>query len=89
MLHDPEIYSNPMEFNPDRYQNLDSEMRKVTDLAFGFGRRACPGFYFAEGTIFAIVTTALAACEIIPDVDENGKHVLPEVVYTSGAIVWV
>lgn len=75
-----------MDFDPERYQNLDSEMRKVTDLAFGFGRRACPGFYFAEGTIFAIVSTLLATCEILPVVDEHGESITPNVAYTSGTI---
>jgi len=88
MLHDAEIYPNPMDFNPDRYQNLDSEMQKVTHLAFGFGRRACPGFYFAEGTIFAIVATVLATCDVVPAIDASGKDVVPEVACTSGSIVF-
>jgi len=86
MLHDEEIFPNPMDFNPDRYQNLDSEMQKVSDLAFGFGRRACPGMYLAEGTVFAIVTTLLATCDILPAIDANGEKVIPEVSYTSGTI---
>lgn len=62
-------------------------MKKVTDLAFGFGRRACPGVHFTEGTIFAVVSTVLATCEILPDVDEDGKDDVPSVEYTSGTIV--
>nr|F1SY52.1 RecName: Full=Cytochrome P450 monooxygenase 45 [Postia placenta Mad-698-R]BAK09396.1 cytochrome P450 [Postia placenta]BAK20189.1 cytochrome P450 [Postia placenta] len=87
MLHDPSIYPAPHEFKPERYGGLDAEMTKVTDIAFGFGRRACPGFYFAEGTIFAIVATVLAICDVVPTVDEHGQEVIPEVSLTSGAIV--
>ncbi|KAJ6477556.1 putative monooxygenase [Mycena sanguinolenta] len=83
MLHDPEVYSNPMEFDPDRYRGLDSEMDKVTDIRFGFGRRACPGRYLAEGTLFAVAVTVLATCEILPIRDDEGNAVLPEVSYTS------
>ncbi|KAF8154861.1 putative monooxygenase [Crassisporium funariophilum] len=86
MLHDPEIYPNPMEFNPERFNNLDSEMAKVNDLAFGFGRRVCPGMHFAEGTLFAIVATTLATCHILPGLDANGKEVLPKYAYTPGTI---
>ncbi|KAF7375513.1 putative monooxygenase [Mycena sanguinolenta] len=86
MLHDPEVYPNPMEFDPDRYQGLDSEMDKVTDISFGFGRRACPGKYFAEGTFFAVVSTVLATCEISPIQDTEGNTVLPDISYTSGTI---
>ncbi|KAJ6581964.1 cytochrome P450 [Mycena capillaripes] len=88
MLHDPAVYRNPMDFDPDRYQGLDSEMDKVTDLAFGFGRRACPGKDFAEGTFFAIISTVLATCEILPILDAGGNEVLPKVTYSSGTIVF-
>ncbi|KAF7377378.1 putative monooxygenase [Mycena sanguinolenta] len=83
MLHDPEIYPNPMDFNPERYQGLDTEMEAVKDIVFGFGRRACPGREFSEGTVFAIVATVLATCEILPTMDASGNAVLPEPTHLS------
>ncbi|CAA7262436.1 unnamed protein product [Cyclocybe aegerita] len=88
MLHDPEAYPNPMEFYPERFNNLDSEMDKVKDLVFGFGRRVCPGMHFAEGTLFAIVSTTLATCKILPGLDANGKEKIPEFEFTSGTIIF-
>ncbi|KZT12691.1 cytochrome P450 [Laetiporus sulphureus 93-53] len=88
MLHDPAVYTEPMEFKPERYGLEDSEMRKVTDLSFGFGRRACPGFYFAEGTIFAVISTLLAICNIVPTKDARGNDIIPELKYTPGSIIF-
>ncbi|KAJ7267323.1 putative monooxygenase [Mycena rebaudengoi] len=88
MLNDPDVYPNPMRFDPDRYHGLDSEMNKVTDIMFGFGRRACPGKNFAEATFFAIASTVLATCEILPVLDANGNAVVPNVSYSSGTIVF-
>ena len=89
MLHDPEIYSNPLEFNPDRFNGLDSEMKKATNPIFGFGRRLCPGMHFADGMLFAIIATTLATCDILPGLDGNGNEVLPRYAYTSGITVYV
>ncbi|GJJ14351.1 hypothetical protein Clacol_008615 [Clathrus columnatus] len=86
MLHDPNIYPDPMTFNPERYKGLDTEMKKVTDLAFGFGRRACPGYHFAQGTIYSIVMTTLATCDILPPLAADGKEYIPETEYSSGTI---
>lgn len=84
MLHDPEVFTNPMEFHPDRYQNRDSEMEKVNSVVFGFGRRLCPGKLLAENTLFAIAATVFATCEIVPKVDKNGNEIIPNVTYSSG-----
>lgn len=89
MLHDPEIYPHPDEFDPDRFGGLESEMTKVNDLTFGFGRRVCPGMHFAEGTLFAIIATALATCDILPGLDEDGKEAMPTRGYITGTITYV
>ena len=86
MLHDPSIYPDPMAFDPDRYRLDDSEMQKVTDVAFGFGRRVCPGFHCALGTLYAIVLTTLATCDILLALDENGTKIVPTAKYSSGTI---
>ena len=84
MLHDPEVYSSPTEFSPDRYELSDTEMKKVTNLVFGFGRRACPGMHFALGTIYAIILVTLATCDILPTLDENNEEIKPEATFTPG-----
>ncbi|KAF9810357.1 hypothetical protein IEO21_06977 [Rhodonia placenta] len=42
---------------------------KVSNIAFGSGRRACPGYYFPEGTMFATVATVLAICRPLMSTD--------------------
>ena len=42
ILHDPKIFKNPMEYQPERYLNDEKLNPNVMDLdsvAFGFGRR--------------------------------------------------
>ncbi|KZT11608.1 cytochrome P450 [Laetiporus sulphureus 93-53] len=88
ILHDPEVFTDPMAFKPEPYDGDDSEMRKVVNLAFRFGRRSCPGLYFAGDTIFAIVATMLATCDIVPAKDAYGKDIIPELKYTSETITF-
>ena len=38
MLHDPEVYSDPFEFKPERFLG-ESPERDPRDICFGFGRR--------------------------------------------------
>ncbi|KZT11606.1 cytochrome P450 [Laetiporus sulphureus 93-53] len=88
MLQDPETFPDPTVFKPERYHGDASEMRKVINLAFGFGRRSCPGLHFAEGTTFAIVATMLATCDIVPAKDAYGKDIIPELKYTSETVIF-
>nr|BAK09453.1 cytochrome P450 [Postia placenta] len=87
MLHDPDVYPEPDVFKPERYGGSDIEMKKVTDIAFGFGRRVCPGFHFAEGTIFSVVVTVLATCDIVPVVDDHGQEIIPDIRYPTRSVI--
>ncbi len=89
MMHDPEIYTDPMQFNPERINEDDTEMAKVLDIAFGFGRRSCPGQSFAENTLFAVVSTVLASCHVLPVVNVLGARSIPEYAYTTGIVMCV
>ncbi len=66
-------------------RDKESEIPEPTSLAFGFGRRSCPGSYLAVDTVWTTVAMTLATCTISPEVDAEGKAILPEVRYTSGA----
>ncbi|KAI0723015.1 cytochrome P450 [Earliella scabrosa] len=79
ILHDPQAYRDPMTFNPDRYiatPEREAE-RDPRDFAFGFGRRKCPGIFFAEASIFAVVAMALQLYNIEKAADATGNVIEP------------
>ncbi|KAI0751468.1 cytochrome P450 [Daedaleopsis nitida] len=79
LLHDPQRYADPMTFNPDRFiatAEREAE-RDPRDFAFGFGRRKCPGIFFAEASIFAAVTMTLQLYNIEKAVDAHGNVIEP------------
>ncbi|EAU87092.1 OrdA protein [Coprinopsis cinerea okayama7 len=84
ILHDPEIYPDPMTFNPERFMGPNPQMdpRKAV---FGWGRRICPGMYLAEASLWAVVSMSLAVFNIT-NVVRDGKPVIPVHDNTSGTI---
>ncbi|RPD66668.1 cytochrome P450 [Lentinus tigrinus ALCF2SS1-7] len=79
LLHDPQTYTDPMTFNPDRFittPEWEAE-RDPRDFAFGFGRRRCPGIFFAEASIFAACSMSLQLYTISKAVDEKGNTIGP------------
>jgi cytochrome P450 len=60
--HDPEIYSDPYAFRPERF--LDESPGTYTWIPFGGGRRRCIGASFAMLEMKIVLRAVLDSCEI-------------------------
>ncbi|KAJ6463026.1 cytochrome P450 [Mycena vitilis] len=85
ILRDPIIFPSPEEFQPARFMN-DEKALEVASSIFGFGRRACPGAYFAEGSMFIAIATTLSQCRISDPVDIQGSRISRDIDLCPGAI---
>ncbi|KAH7910245.1 cytochrome P450 [Hygrophoropsis aurantiaca] len=76
------------EFNPDRYLAADGKYSPASaftaDPAFGFGRRVCPGRFFAEGSAWAAIVTILSILRIAKAKDAQGKEIGVKGDFTTG-----
>ncbi|KAI0076598.1 cytochrome P450 [Panus rudis PR-1116 ss-1] len=91
ILHDESVYPDPLSFNPDRYFDENGKRNPNVpepSVAFGFGRRICPGRHFAMNSFWINVVTILAAFEISRAVDENGKEIVPKEEYEPGLLMY-
>ncbi|KAJ7103762.1 cytochrome P450 [Mycena epipterygia] len=86
MLHEPSRYPDPSAFNPARFSDAQraGSVNPLPDLAYGFGRRVCPGRFLATDTIWIVVVSVISAYKILKPLDDAGKEVTPEVAYTPG-----
>ncbi|KAJ2932188.1 hypothetical protein H1R20_g4911, partial [Candolleomyces eurysporus] len=81
MMHDPQVFENPFEFNPERYLKDGKIDRSVPDAelaAFGHGRRICPGRQFSNDNLFLIVASVLAVFSVSAPKDEAGNPIFPK-----------
>ncbi|KAI0698605.1 CyP450 monooxygenase [Cytidiella melzeri] len=89
MLHDPQEYPEPESFNPERFMKdgaVNTEVRDPSTLAFGFGRRVCPGRHFAKDNAFLTIASVLHVFDVLPSLDENGKERDPTPQMTTGLL---
>ncbi|TCD66224.1 hypothetical protein EIP91_001627 [Steccherinum ochraceum] len=79
MMNNPDEYPAPDVFRPERFLNEDgginTGMRDPFTVVFGFGRRICPGRYFAMNTLSIFIATILQVFDVSAGVDEFGKPV--------------
>ena len=97
MLLDPDNYSDPEQFKPSRFlkksslasgsnAELDIGVMDPSNLVFGFGRRACPGRWFAYDSLWIAISSILATFNISPVEDIDGHPVLPQGGYIDNFI---
>uniref|UniRef100_P9WEI7 Cytochrome P450 monooxygenase claR n=1 Tax=Ampulloclitocybe clavipes TaxID=56467 RepID=CLAR_AMPCV len=86
--HDPSQYHNADEFKPERYLETDGNVPELDPhaLAFGFGRRACPGQELADTNMFLTIAMSLAVFNISKAVDEKGREIEPVNEFSSGTV---
>jgi cytochrome P450 len=91
ILHDPETYPDPEEFKPERFLNEDGSVKDdpTLALAFGAGKRICPGRHIVDATLFIVASSVLSAFNVTKAKDENGNEipVKAEVTALSGIVV--
>ncbi|KAI0711889.1 cytochrome P450 [Cerioporus squamosus] len=89
MLREEKYYPDPHAFKPERW--LDCNRKQDShpyNVAFGFGRRTCPGQYLAEELVFTSIARMLALFDISPARDAEGKPVIPSDDSTNGGITF-
>ncbi|KAF5349315.1 hypothetical protein D9758_011802 [Tetrapyrgos nigripes] len=81
ILHD---CSDPNSFRPERF--LTEDLVDPLGVVFGFGRRRCPGRYFADAGVWLVMANLVACIDITKARDENGAEVTPEVAFKTGFV---
>ncbi|KDR66580.1 hypothetical protein GALMADRAFT_1146457 [Galerina marginata CBS 339.88] len=86
MLFDEDEYPDPSTFKPERFLKngqLNPAIRDPALMAFGFGRRMCPGVQVAISALWLTVATTLATFDISNAVGDVG---VPDLKYRSALI---
>ncbi|KAK7460408.1 hypothetical protein VKT23_009129 [Stygiomarasmius scandens] len=88
VLHDESIYPDPMEFKPERFLKQEGRPSPPDSglYAFGFGRRICPGRFFALDAAWLAVACVLATFDIIKAFDADGEEIEVVAEHTPGAV---
>ena len=73
-MHDPKNYHEPLQFKPERYYEPYNETDSA-EFAFGYGRRSCAGRYFADNSVFLIVSRLLYLFDFKKARDASGNEI--------------
>lgn len=74
-LNDPEVYSNPKLFDPERFLSPRNEPDPSMEGFFGYGRRICPGRFFADSGFYLNIAQSLSTFNFEKALDKNGEKI--------------
>ncbi|KAI0253712.1 cytochrome P450 [Lactifluus subvellereus] len=77
ILHNPELYPEPEVFNPERFLSDDGTFQDdpTIALAFGIGKRICPGRHFVDVTLFIVAASVLSVFNVTKARDKHGHEI--------------
>lgn len=94
MLRDESMFgANTDKFIPDRFLRARSMGGKEVELdpsvpfpimAFGYGRRQCPGRHIAHMTLLTSIVYTLQVLDITRAKNEKGEDIVPGLTYSTG-----
>ena len=88
ILHDEaNVGQHPERFVPERYLPGGGATLSTADVAFGYGRRICPGRFMGRATDWIAIASILSAFDISRALGELGQEIIPEEIYQSGLAV--
>ncbi|KAF8910211.1 cytochrome P450 [Gymnopilus junonius] len=83
MLQNEEDYPDPSSFKPERFLTPDGQLnpavRDPNLMAFGFGRRICPGSNVALSLLWIWIASFLTTFDISNPLDDDGVPVDPSI----------
>jgi cytochrome P450 len=89
MMHDEQSYPDPFSFKPERFiksGKINPAIKDPVTIAFGFGRRICPGRYMAYSSVWLVVASLLATVNITKFIDSDGVVIEPSGEYTGKTV---
>ncbi|KAL4252343.1 cytochrome P450 family protein [Pleurotus pulmonarius] len=84
LLRDEEYYADPDTFRPERFLKDGTIDPKLAEPIpnFGFGRRICPGRFFAMDSLWLNIASILTVFDITKAKDEEGRDIEPDIEWT-------
>ncbi|KAI6003411.1 cytochrome P450 [Pisolithus marmoratus] len=83
-------YNNPERFDPTRHLTSDGQLspqaKQKNLIFFGFGKRVCPGRFFADHALWAATAVMLSALKFDKAKDSSGKYMDIEPVLSCGLV---
>lgn len=90
ICYDEVVYPEPHTYNPARFLDkdgrLDPSVKAPEARVFGSGRRICPGRHLGIRILCFTIARILAAFDILPPVDGDGRPRIPEARYHKSMI---